>query len=56
LATFIYAAVTDYLILQDIMPYKLFTTVFPEDYKSGQLPKYSETNTGGALQAVGHFP
>ncbi len=50
----IHAAATDYLILQDIGPYKIFTTVFPEDF-SGPPPKYSQTNTGGILDAAGHF-
>ncbi len=54
LPALIYAAVTDYLILQDISPYKLFTTIFPEDFK-GPLPKYSQTTTGGVLAAAGHF-
>jgi len=50
----IHAAATDYLILQDIGPYKIFTTVFPEDF-SGPPPKYSQTNTGGILDAADHF-
>jgi hypothetical protein len=54
LPALIYAAVTDYLILQDIGSYKLFTTIFPEDFK-GPLPKYSQTATGGVLAAAGHF-
>jgi hypothetical protein len=54
LPALIYAAATDYLILQDIGPYKLFTTIFPEDFK-GPLPKYSQTTTGGILTAAGHF-
>jgi hypothetical protein len=51
---FIYASATDYLILQDIGPYKIFTTVFPEDF-TGPPPKYSQTNTGGVLDAASHF-
>lgn len=54
LPTLIYAAVTDYLILQDIGSYKVFTTIFPEDF-SGPPPKYSQTATGGILDAAGHF-
>jgi len=55
LPNLLFANATDYLILQDIGPYKLFTTIFPEDFKGGPLPKYSQTLTGGVLAAAGHF-
>lgn len=48
------AAVTDYLILQDIPPYKLFTGI-PGRVFSGPPRKYSLTTTGGILDAAGHF-
>ena len=50
----LYAAVTDYLIIQDISPYKLFTGVSGRVF-SGPPSKYSQTNTGGVLDAAGHF-
>lgn len=49
-----YAAVTDYLILEDIEPYRLFTGV-PGRVFSGPPSKYSQTATGGILDAAGHF-
>ncbi len=49
------AAAADQLILEDIGTYRLFSTIFPEDFKGGPLPKYSQTNTGGILGAAGHF-
>jgi hypothetical protein len=50
----IHAAVADYLILQDIDPYKLFTGISGRVF-SGPPSKYSQTNTGGVLDAAGHF-
>ena len=50
----IYAAVTDFLILQDIGSYKLFTGIAGRAF-SGPPSKYSQTNTGGILDAAGHF-
>ena len=54
LPTLIHAAVTDYLILEDIASYKLFTGI-PGRIFSGPPSKYSQTNTGGILDAAGHF-
>lgn len=54
LPAFVYAAATDYLILQDIGSYKLFTGIQGEVF-SGPPSKYSQTATGGVLAAVGHF-
>ncbi len=49
-----YAAITNYLILEDIEPYRLFTGV-PGRVFSGPPSKYSQTSTGGILDAAGHF-
>ncbi|MCX7635033.1 MAG: hypothetical protein N2Z74_04730 [Syntrophales bacterium] len=50
----IQAGVSDYLILEDIGPYRLFTGV-PGRVFSGPPTKYSQTSTGGVLDAAGHF-
>lgn len=50
----IFASVTDYLILQDIVPYKLFTGISGRVF-SGPPSKFSQTTTGGVLEAAGHF-
>ena len=50
----IYADVNDYLILEDIGSYKLFTGI-PGRIFSGPPSKYSQTATGGILDAAGHF-
>ncbi|GBE54828.1 MAG TPA: hypothetical protein ENG83_02105 [Nitrospirae bacterium] len=54
LPALIYAAVTDYLILEDIGTYKLFTGITGRVF-SGPPSKYSQTATGGILDAAGHF-
>src|SRR5574340_645977 len=48
------AAVTDYLILEDIGTYKLFTGISGRVF-SGPPSKYSQSSTGGILGAAGHF-
>lgn len=48
------ATVTDYLILGDIGSYKLFTGIQGRVF-SGPPSKYSQTATGGILDAAGHF-
>ncbi len=50
----IYADVNDYLILEDIGSYKLFTGILGRIF-SGPPSKYSQTATGGILDAAGHF-
>ena len=54
LPNLLYAAAADYLILQDIDPYKLFTGI-PGRVFSGPPSKFSQTATGGVLAAAGHF-
>ena len=54
LPVLVYAAATDYLILQDIGSYKLFTGITGRVF-SGPPSKFSQTNTGGVLDASGHF-
>jgi hypothetical protein len=54
LSSFVYAAATDYLILEGIGQYRLFTGV-PGRVFSGPSSKYSQTATGGVLAAAGHF-
>lgn len=49
-----FAAATDYLILEDIGSYKLFTGIQGEVF-SGPPSKYSQTATGGVLTTAGHF-
>ncbi len=54
LPSLLHAAVTDMLILEDIAPYKLFTGVQGRAF-SGPPFKFSQSNTGGILDASGHF-
>jgi hypothetical protein len=54
LSSFAYGAATDYLILEDISQYRLFTGV-PGRVFSGPPSKYSKTATGGILNGGGHF-
>ena len=54
LPAIIYADVNDYLILQDIGIYKLFTGITGRLF-SGPPKKYSQTNTGGILDAADHY-
>jgi hypothetical protein len=50
----IYASAEDYLILQDMGIYKLFTGIQGRSY-SGPPRKYRQINSGGVLQAADHF-
>lgn len=49
-----YSAATDYLILENIQPYKLFRGIQGRVF-SGPPSKYSQTATPGVLWAVGHL-
>ena len=49
-----YTAVTDYLILEDIASYELFTGIEGRVF-SGPPSKYSQTSTGGVLGGAAHF-
>lgn len=48
------AAVGDYLVLENIGPYKLYTGI-PGRVFSGPPIKYSETSSGGILSTTEHF-
>jgi len=54
LITSVFADVEDYLILQDIEPYILFTGIEGRLF-SGQPKEYTQTSTGGILGTIGHF-
>jgi len=47
-------SISDYLILQDIGPYKLFTGITGRAF-SGPPKQYSQTSTGGIVDAADHF-
>lgn len=53
-STLALAQVTNYLILEDIGSYKLFTGI-PGRVFSGPPKQYSMTATGGVLNGAGHF-